>query len=212
MGAEPVPVQVKSVKEQIRDQKRSVDRSKRSLEREAKKLERDRKKMLTEIKKLASKGQTQGAKMMAKDIVRCKNQEQKLQQFIGQLNAISLRIGMCNSLNELGDAMHSATTAMTLVSGKLDVKTLAQLGKTLAKEDMKMEMKSDMISEVLDSLDEGNEEEEEEIYNQVLAEAGVNAQTELPGKQQEGEVNKVSDSSIKAGVDDLDQMLNDLNK
>ena len=211
MGAEPVVVPEKPIKEQIREQKRSVDRSKRGLEREAKKLERDRKKMLAEIKKLASKGQVQGAKMMAKDIVRCKNQEQKLQQFIGQLNAISLRIGSCNTLNELGDAMACATNAMTMVSSKLDAKTLAQLGKTLAKEDMKMEMKSDMISDVLDQLDDGeNEEQEEEIYNQVLMEAGVNAQTELPGKQ--GEAKKVTDSSLQAGVDDLDQMLNDLKK
>ena len=159
MGAEEVVPQI-PVKEQIKMQKRSVDRSRRALEREAKKLERERKKMLTQIKKLAEKGQTTGAKMMAKDIVRAKNQQQKLEQFVGQLNAVSLRIGSCASLNELGDAMANCAKAMTLVSSKLDAKKLAHMAKEIAKQDMQLDMKSDMMSEILDSLDEGNEEEE----------------------------------------------------
>ena len=198
MGAEEV-VPEKPVKEQIREQKRSVDRSKRSLEREAKKLERERKKML------------------AKDIVRSKNQQAKLEQFIGQLNAVSLRIGSCASLNELGDAMNNCAKAMTLVSSKLDTKKLAQIGKTLAKQDMMLEMKSDMMSEVLDSLDDETEEESEELYNQVLMEAGVNMQDEMNvglggEKNKEEEKNKPMAENIQSGVDDLDQMLKDLNQ
>ena len=216
MGAEEI-VPEKPIKEQIREQKRSVDRSKRSLEREAKKLERERKKMLTQIKKMAEKGQTTGAKMLAKDIVRSKNQQAKLEQFIGQLNAVSLRIGSCASLNELGDAMSNCAKAMTLVSSKLDTKKLAQIGKTLAKQDMMLEMKSDMMSEVLDSLDDETEEEGEELYNQVLMEAGVKMQDEMNvgiggEKNKEEEKNKPMSENIQSGVDDLDQMLKDLNQ
>ena len=94
MGAEEVVPEM-PVRDQIRLQKRSVDRSRRVLEREAKKLERERKKMLAQIKKLAEKGQTAGAKMLAKDIVRAKNQQAKIEQAVGQLNAVSLRIGSC---------------------------------------------------------------------------------------------------------------------
>ena len=212
MGAEEI-VPEKPVKEQIKEQKRSVERSKRALEREAKKLERDRKKMLTQIKKLAEKGQTTGAKMLAKDIVRCKTQKEKLEHFIGQLNAVVLRIGSCSSLNELGDAMANCAKAMTLVSSKLDTKKIAEMGKMMAKQDMALEMKSEMMSEVLDSLDDGNEEAEEELYNQVLMEAGVNMQNELDvgigNKEQAG---PMQNQNIQSGVDDLDAMLNDLNK
>jgi charged multivesicular body protein 2A len=216
MGAEEI-VPEKPIKDQIREQKRSVDRSKRALEREAKKLERERKKMLAQIKKMAQKGQTTGAKMLAKDIVRSKNQQAKLEQFVGQLSAVSLRIGSCASLNELGDAMSNCAKAMTLVSSKLDTKKIAQMGKELAKQDMMLEMKSDMMSEVLDSLDEGNEEEEDELYNQVLMEAGVNMENELNvggigEKNKEEQKAKPMAESIQSGVDDLDQMLNDLNK
>ena len=216
MGAEEI-VPEKPIKEQIREQKRSVDRSKRTLEREAKKLERERKKMLTQIKKMAEKGQTTGAKMLAKDIIRSKNQQAKLEQFIGQLSAVSLRIGSCASLNELGDAMTNCAKAMTLVSSKLDTKKLAQIGKTLAKQDMMLEMKSDMMSEVLDSLDDETEEEGEELYNQVLMEAGVKMQDEMNvgiggEKNKEEEKNKAMADNVQSGVDDLDQMLKDLNQ
>ena len=217
MGAEEVVPQI-PVKEQIKMQKRSVDRSRRALEREAKKLERERKKMLTQIKKLAEKGQTTGAKMMAKDIVRAKNQQQKLEQFVGQLNAVSLRIGSCASLNELGDAMANCAKAMTLVSSKLDAKKLAHMAKEIAKQDMQLDMKSDMMSEILDSLDEGNEEEEEAIYNQVLQEAGVHLaeQLNVDGEQQKqvnnnSINNKVNEQPSVEVTDDLDALLKDLN-
>ena len=216
MGAEEI-VPEKTIKEQIREQKRSVDRSKRALEREAKKLERERKKMLAQIKKMAQKGQTTGAKMLAKDIVRSKNQQAKLEQFVGQLSAVSLRIGSCASLNELGDAMSNCAKAMTLVSSKLDTKKIAQMGKELAKQDMMLEMKSDMMSEVLDSLDEGNEEEEDELYNQVLMEAGVNLADQLnvdgeKNVQVNNNVeNKMNEQPPSNDTDDLDAMLKDLN-
>jgi len=215
MGAEEVVPEI-PVKEQIKMQKRSVDRSRRALEREAKKLERERKKMLTQIKKLAEKGQTTGAKMLAKDIVRAKKQQQKLEQFVGQLNAVSLRIGSCMTLNELGDAMANCASAMTLVSSKLDPKRLAQMAKEIAKQDEMLDMKSDMISEVLESLDEGNEEEEEAIYNQVLQEAGVKLAEEM---KFEGDSKQIDDKVMAQpameggeGTDDLDAMLKELNK
>lgn len=230
MGAEEIVPQ-KPVKEQIRDQKRSVDRSKRSLEREQKKLEREKKKMLNEIKKMAQKGQTTGAKMMAKDIVRCTNQIKKLEQFVGQLTAVSMRISSCSTLNELGDAMNNATKAMTMVSNKLDAKKIANMAKILAKEDMKLDMKSDMMQDALDSIGESmdNEEEQEELYNQVLAEAGVKIEGEMLGPNKEGlGAENVGPKKVLAGPagaggaaggapgggeaeDDLDAMLKSLN-
>ena len=213
MGAEEVVPEM-PVRDQIRLQKRSVDRSRRVLEREAKKLERERKKMLAQIKKLAEKGQTAGAKMLAKDIVRAKNQQAKIEQAVGQLNAVSLRIGSCASLNELGDAMTNCAKAMSLVSSKLDAKKMAHMAKEMAKMDMQLEMKSDMMTEVLDSLDEGNEEEEEELYNQVLMEAGVNTEKQMDvlGDNNQMGTNTVNEPQAMQETDDLEKMLEELNK
>ena len=232
MGAEEI-VPEKPAREQIRDQKRAVDRSKRNLIREQKKLEREKKKMLQEIKKMAQKGQTTGAKMLAKDIVRSTNQIKKLDQFVGQLTAVSMRISSCSTLNELGDAMSSAAKAMTLVSNKLDPKKMQQMAKVMAKEDFKLEMISDMMGEAMDSVGEsmGNEEEEEELYNQVLQEAGVKIEGDMVGPQKDSLASQVKTGPQKqlaqvgagsggaggaggaeGGDDDLDAMLRSLNQ
>ena len=221
MGAEEI-VPEKPVKEQIREQKRAVDRSKRNLQREQRKLENQKKKMLKEIKKMAEKGQTIGAKMLAKDIVRATNQCKQIEQFVGELTAVSMRISSCASLNELGNAMNAAATALCTVSNKLDTKKLSQLGKELSKENMKLDLKSDMMQEVLDGVGEsmGNEEEEEELYNQVLQEAGVKISEEMVGagkeKLTEDKVNTVPQKqlagvgAVGGGDDDLDAMLKSL--
>ena len=170
---------------------------------------------------MAAKGQTTGAKMLAKDIVRATNQMKKLEQFIGQLQAVSMRISSCSTLNELSTAMNNAAKAMTLVSNKLDTQKLAQLGKELSKENMKLDMKSDMIQDVLEGVSEsmGDEEEEEELYNQVLQEVGVKIGEEMVGTHKEKLIeNRVDTGPQKqlVGVgaggaeDDLDAMLKSL--
>ena len=117
--------------------------------------------------------------------------------------------------------MNSAAKAMTLVSNKLDTKKLQQMAKVLAKEDMKLDMKSDMMSDVMDSIGESmdNEEEQEELYNQVLAEAGVKIEGDMVGPNKD----KISAPQVNTGPqkkvvgtegggdDDLDAMLKSLN-
>ena len=65
--------------------------------------------------------------------------------------------------------------------------------KTLEKEDMKLDMKSEMMSDILDEVGESmdNEEEQDELYNQVLAEAGVTVEGDI------GELAKIHYVSIK---------------
>ena len=138
--------------------------------------------MLTQIKKLALAGQHNGAKMMARDIVRMTTQMNKLTEFIGQLSAISLRISSVNSLNELSDAMDQAGKAMTLVSSKLDTAKLAQIGTTMAKEE---DAKLDMMQDILDDLggEMDDPEEQEKLYKDVLCQVGLEVDNVLPGAE-----------------------------
>ena len=61
-------------------------------------------------------------KTIAKDIFGITKQMKKLEQFVGQLNTVSMCISSCSTLNELGDVMNNAAKAMTLVNNKLDTK------------------------------------------------------------------------------------------
>jgi hypothetical protein len=113
--------------------------------------------------------------MLARDIVRAKVQIEKMNEFVAQLKALSLRISSVSSLNELSDAMSQAGQAIMTVSSKLDSNKLAQFSKNLMKEDMKLEMKSDMMNDIMESLGETMDDpvQEEKLYQQVLKEIGV---------------------------------------
>lgn len=199
-------------KEQIRQQRRNIQHSIRNIEREKRNMERDEAKMKKEIKKMVTKGQTQAAKMLAKDIVRLKKQGERMTQFIGQLKAVEIRVGSLSSLNELSTAMEEAGKAIMTVSSKLSPQKLQQLSKQLIMEDAKLDMKSEMMSEILDGMGESMDDEEQtdEIYNQVLQEVGIEVNSAMPTSSK-----KVLDKPEQAKPeeeDSLDAMLAQLQK
>ena len=59
-------------KEAAKEQKKAIRQGQRKLEREIKNIEKNEKKMMGEIKKMAQKGQHAAAKILAKDVTRCR--------------------------------------------------------------------------------------------------------------------------------------------
>ncbi len=119
--------------------------------------------------------------MLARDIVRMKSQVEKMTEFTGQLKAVGIRISSISTLNELSNAMEQAGQAITTVSGKLDANKLADMAKTLSKEDAKLDMKSDMMQDIMDGIGDSMDDpvEQEAIYKQVLEEVGIEVQNEV---------------------------------
>jgi len=154
------------------------------------------------------------------DIVCSPSQIKKLEQFCGQLTAISIYISSYSTLNELGDPINNSVKVMTLTSNKLDTQKLQAMDKALAKENKRLEMKSEKMSNVIDSIGEymDNEEEQEELYNQVLARAGVKIGEEMFRSNKESiKANQVNNESQKQMVgagareeDELDAILRSL--
>ena len=142
----------KTQKEILREQKRNIEKSIRNIEKELKNTEKEEAKMKTEIKKLVNAGNTTTAKQVAKDIVRLKNQGAKLNQFIGQLKGVSLRIASVGAINSISEAMEETGKAISMISGKMDAGKIQMLTKQLLMEDSKLEMKSDLMGEIIDNM------------------------------------------------------------
>jgi hypothetical protein len=113
--------------------------------------------------------------MLARDIVRCGTQKEKMTEFCGQLKALSLRIGSLSSINELSDAMTEAGKAIFSISNKLDAGKLAEMSKTLMKEDFKLDMKADLMNDIMEGIGESmdNPIQEDQLYQQVLKDVGI---------------------------------------
>jgi DNA mismatch repair ATPase MutS len=208
MGNEPPKQTEVPVKEQIREQKRNVERSMRGIEREMKKLKREEDKIIREMKKMGKNGQEKAAKTLAKDVVRTRTQVSKMNDFCGNLKAVSLRLSTVTTLNEMSDAMENANKAMSLVSSKLDPQKLNQIAKEMAKSEAKLEMNSEMMNAVMEDIGDNMDDpiQEEEVYQDLLREVGIGVSKEMdvnaPSKKKEVEVEK----------DSLEDMLNSLQK
>ena len=148
---------------------------------------------------------------MAKDVVRTRNQVSKMNEFCGQLKAVTLRLSTVSTLNEMSDAMDNAAKAMCLVSTKLDPQKLNQLAKQMMMSEGKLEMNQEMMSAVLEDIGENMDDpiQQDKIYEDVLKEVGIEVKNKLddvaPKKKEiikQEEVEK----------DSLEDMLNQLQK
>lgn len=68
----------KPLKEVLRENKRMINKAVREIDREKNGLEREEKKLILEIKKAAKENQMQSVKIMAKDLVRTRQQIAKM--------------------------------------------------------------------------------------------------------------------------------------
>jgi hypothetical protein len=77
------------------------------IEREVLVLKREEQKLIREIKQTAAKGNTAGAKQLAKSLIRLRGQEAKLQASVGQLRGVKTSIAVCASANLIHPSSHS---------------------------------------------------------------------------------------------------------
>ena len=180
-------------KEKNREQKRAVDRSKRNIVKLKRKLDLQKKTMLLEIKKMVKKGQIKGAKMLIKDIIKISNLIKKLDQFIGQLTAISMRISFCYTLKKLEEEMNNISKTISLFNNKLNSRHINIIGKEFDKETMKLDLNLEIMQEVMTESME-SEEDEKELYNEVLKEVGIRNDEEMVGINE-----KLNDEKIDLG-------------
>ena len=187
---------------EIRYQQREIKSNNSHIEQEIKRLEFQKNKLLGKIKTLASSGNHAAAKPLAKQVTQINSQLAKLQQFSGKMTAINYKVGNAASLEHVSNAMQAAGNAMQMTNQRLDANKIKDLSKNMQKQNMKLEMNSDMMDNALDFMDDDieNDEEANDIYNQVMREAGYNAQKVMPGanrtniNSEKNNYNKVNNS------------------
>ncbi|GAB4816929.1 hypothetical protein N2152v2_003975 [Parachlorella kessleri] len=158
-----------------------LDKAIRELDRERMQLQSQEKKLVVEIKKMASQGQMDAVRVMAKSMVRNRNAVNRMFQLKSQLQAVSLRIATLKSTQAMADAMRGATKAMGAMNRQMNLPAMQKIMMEFERQNEKMEMTSEMMGDAVDDVFEGADEEEEtdNIVNQVLAEIGVNLDSEL---------------------------------
>ncbi|THU65306.1 hypothetical protein C4D60_Mb05t02250 [Musa balbisiana] len=172
--------------------------SPKGVEREIASLQLEEKKLVAEIKKTAQTGNEAATRILARQLVRLRQQITNLQGTRAQIRGIATHTQAMYANTSISTGMKGASKAMAAMN--------------------KIEMMSEAIDETLDK-DEA-EEETEELTNQVLDEIGVDVASQLSSAPK-GRIavnnKKVDTASRNAApessqVDDLEKRLASLRR
>nr|KJB69102.1 hypothetical protein B456_011G005200 [Gossypium raimondii] len=152
-----------------------------SVEREIASLQLEEKKLVAEIKKTAKTGNEAATRILARQLVRLRQQITNLQGSRAQIRGVATHTQALYASTSISTGMKGATKAMVAMNKQMapakQAKVIKEFQKQSAQMDMTIEMMSEAIDETLDK-DEA-EEETEELTNQVLDEIGVDIASQL---------------------------------
>ncbi|CAN1226069.1 Vacuolar protein sorting-associated protein 2 homolog 2 [Linum grandiflorum] len=170
-----------SPKEALRSSKRDMAVATRGIEREIASLQMEEKKLVAEIKKEAKTGNEAATKILARQLVRLRQQITNLQGSRAQIRGVATHTQALYANTSISTGMKGATKAMVAMNKQMapekQAKVIREFQKQSSQLDMTIEMMSESIDETLDK-DEA-EEETEELTNQVLDEIGVDIASQL---------------------------------
>ncbi|XP_022714636.1 vacuolar protein sorting-associated protein 2 homolog 2-like [Durio zibethinus] len=170
-----------SPKDALRTSKREMAVATRGIEREIASLQLEEKKLVAEIKKTAKTGNEAATRILARQLVRLRQQITNLQGSRAQIRGVATHTQALYASTSISTGMKGATKAMVAMNKQMapakQAKVIREFQKQSAQMDMTIEMMSEAIDETLDK-DEA-EEETEELTNQVLDEIGVDIASQL---------------------------------
>ncbi|KAG2261995.1 hypothetical protein Bca4012_013340 [Brassica carinata] len=168
-------------KDALRTSKREMAVATRGIEREITSLQLEEKRLVAEIKKTAKTGNEAATKILARQLVRLRQQITNLQGSRAQIRGVTTHTQALYASTSISSGMKGATKAMVAMNKQMaptkQAKVIKDFQKQSAQLDMTIEMMSEAIDETLDK-DEA-EEETEDLTNQVLDEIGVGVASQL---------------------------------
>ncbi|KAL3522925.1 hypothetical protein ACH5RR_015759 [Cinchona calisaya] len=208
-----------SPKDALRSSKREMVVATRGIEREISSLQMEEKKLVAEIKKTAKTGNEAATRILARQLVRLRQQIVNLQGSRAQIRGVATHTQALYASTSISTGMKGATKAMTAMNKEMapakQAKVIKEFQKQSSQLDMTIEMMSESIDETLDK-DEA-EEETEELTNQVLDEIGVDIASQLSSAPK-GRIaakkvdNATAPSSTPADVEELEKRLASLRR
>ncbi|CAF2041469.1 unnamed protein product [Brassica napus] len=184
-------------KDALRTSKREMSVATRGIEREISSLQLEEKRLVAEIKKTAKTGNEAATKILARQLVRLRQQITNLQGSRAQIRGVTTHTQALYASTSISSGMKGATKAMVAMNKQMaptkQAKVIKDFQKQSAQLDMTIEMMSEAIDETLDK-DEA-EEETEDLTNQVLDEIGVGVASQLSSAPKGRIANRSSSSS-----------------
>ncbi|KAF9683037.1 hypothetical protein SADUNF_Sadunf05G0170500 [Salix dunnii] len=208
-----------SPKEVLRDSKREMQHATRGIEKEIRALQLEEKKLVLEIKQTAKTGNDAATKILARQLIRLRQQIANLQGSRAQMRGIATHTQAMHAQSSVAVGLKGASKAMEAMNKQMapaeQMKVIKEFQKQSAQMDMTTEMMSEAIDDALDN-DEA-EEETEELTNQllyccvdwiiVLDEIGVDFASQMSVAPKGKITGKNREDASSSGIDELEKRL-----
>ncbi|KAI3921522.1 hypothetical protein MKW98_013456 [Papaver atlanticum] len=210
-------------KEALRESKREMSTATRGIEREIGSLQLEERKLVNEIKKTAKSGNEAATRILARQLVRLRQQITNLQGSRAQIRGVATHTQAMYASTAISTGMKGATKAMTAMNRQMAPTKQAKVIKEFQKQSSQMDMTIEMLSESIDeTLDKDEAEEEtQELTNQVLDEIGVDIASQLSSAPKGRIASKKVENAVpiprpaaepSSDVDDLEKRLASLRR
>jgi len=191
------------------------------MDREIRELDKQEKQVTMELKqraKAVNSSNDTTLKTLAKQLVQIRQQRTKLQGAKAQLGAMGMHATVTASQIAAATAIGSVTQTMKVANNAMDVKQTTKIMTEFQRENERMEVKGEMMDDMLAAAFDGDEIEEEadQLTSQVLAELGVELDSQLVGldapskKPAQGEMTQEEQDALDDVLPDLKARLNAL--
>eukprot|EP00184_Porphyridium_aerugineum_P000251 CAMPEP_0184698682 /NCGR_PEP_ID=MMETSP0313-20130426/5211_1 /TAXON_ID=2792 /ORGANISM="Porphyridium aerugineum, Strain SAG 1380-2" /LENGTH=204 /DNA_ID=CAMNT_0027157653 /DNA_START=218 /DNA_END=832 /DNA_ORIENTATION=+ len=192
----------------VKNEKRNINKAQRDLDREAARLEQEEQKLKAEIYSLVAKGQNDHAKLMAKQLVKNREQQRRLMMTKCNIGGVGTNMTLAVSQAKTGHVIGSANQAMMAMNQTVDAQQVMKNIQQYEMQSEKMGMTQEMMDDALDGgMNAELDVESEDILAQVLDDAALdrgNKANPVPqSKIAPGQESAIADDALDAEVEQM---------
>jgi len=164
-----------SAAEQAKASNRELKKTDRELARDRHKIEAEEQRLVNEIRKTAATGNKKALEILAKQLVKVRNQKAQSFQASGHIQGLATQNTMMASNIKMANAMGTTAKTMEKMNKVMNPEEMAKVTQQYTQEHMKLGLTDELIGETLEAAlgQEGDSEEEDAVVNQVLDEIGI---------------------------------------
>ncbi|KDQ64553.1 hypothetical protein JAAARDRAFT_64398 [Jaapia argillacea MUCL 33604] len=199
--------------EKVRAWQSKLRSESRTLDREMRQLDASSKKARTTVKQLATKGDVKSARILAREVVRCRKQIDQLSVSKARLGSIGSQLQQQLAMAKVTGSLQKSTEIMKLSNSLIRLPQINETMRNLSMEMMKAGIMEEMMEDTLEVEDDEELEEEAdaevdkvlfELTDGKLGQAGK-VGTELPSLD-----DKLEDQETERTMEEYRAQLNGL--
>lgn len=172
-------------------------------------METQEQRLKVQIKKTARAGQVEAARILAKDLVRTRNNITRMYQMRTQMQSVSMQLTTMRTNESMANAMGNVVKIMGRMNQTMNLPAMQNVMMQFEMEHGKMEMTQEIMDDALgDTLASADEEADtDDVINQVMDELGLEQGTKLgavsAGTGTPAQQDGLADSELEKRMEEL---------